>query len=87
MADHRRGDAPQEWKSQGVKIEGAESAWRGVLGPDSPALGERADTEPLTLAQVAATLAAAVDENHCAAVRSAARAIPEVLGRTPAQKP
>jgi hypothetical protein len=56
--DHGRGDPPVEWKSHNNKIAGAEYIWAAFLGPDTPALGERRDVEPITQNQIAATLAA-----------------------------
>jgi hypothetical protein len=82
-ADHGRGNAPQEWKSHGKKIEGSENDWIAIVGPDTPPLGERTAAAPLTLSQVAATLAAVLGEDYAAAVPGAAPPIPEVVGRTP----
>ena len=42
--DHGRGEAPQGWRSHGEKVEGSEAIWIAVLGPDTPALGERSET-------------------------------------------
>jgi hypothetical protein len=83
VADHGRGDGPQEWRNHGAKTNGAENIWIAVIGPDTPALGERTNTEPLTLAQVAATLAAALREDYCAAVPNAAPPIADVFVRAP----
>ncbi len=44
--DHGRGDAPVEWKSHGAKIKGSERIWIAVIGPDTPALGERKSSPP-----------------------------------------
>jgi hypothetical protein len=78
--DHGRGHGPEEWKNHGAKIDGAENVWFAMLGPNTPALGERTSTEPLTLAQVAATLAAALGEDYCGAVPQAARPIVDAVG-------
>jgi len=56
--DHGRGDPPVDWKSHNAKIAGAEYIWAAFLGPDTPALGELRDVEPITQSQIAATLAA-----------------------------
>jgi hypothetical protein len=56
--DHGRGDGLENWKHHGEKYEGAEDIWIAVLGPDTPALGERKDCERVTQSQIAATLAA-----------------------------
>jgi hypothetical protein len=78
--DHGRGDGP-EWKHHGKKIAGAENVWTAVLGPDTPALGEYKPEEPVILAQVAATVAAAVCEDYPAAAPQAANPLPGVLGK------
>lgn len=58
--DHGRGSGLKEWRNHGAKVEGAEDIWIAVMGPDTPALGERRIVPPVTQAQIAATLAAAV---------------------------
>ena len=77
--DHGRGDAPVDWKSHGRDIRRSEFIWLAVLGPDTPALGERAKVPLVTQSQVAATLAALVGEDYCAAVPQAAKPIPDVV--------
>lgn len=77
--DHGRGSAPKEWRSHGVKIDGAENIWMAFMGPDTPALGERANTERHTQSQIAATLAAFFGEDYHAAVPKSGIAIPDVL--------
>lgn len=72
--DHGRGSGA-EWKGHGEKIAGAQNVWVAAIGPGVPPLGERTNTEPLTLAQVAATVAAAIGEDYRAAVPQAAPAI------------
>jgi hypothetical protein len=59
-ADHGRGSGDREWKSHGEKIEGAQNIWIAVIGPDTPALGERASIAPVTQSQIAATIASLV---------------------------
>ncbi len=58
--DHGRGDWPVDWKSHGAKIKGSNSWWMAILGPDTPALGERKNLGPVSQNQVAATAAAAL---------------------------
>src|SRR5258706_211857 len=53
--DHGRGSGPTEWKSHGEKIPESDKIWIGVMGPDTPALRERAETATVTPSQVAAT--------------------------------
>lgn len=77
--DHGRGSGPEEWKSHGDKHAGSENVWCAIIGPDTPALGVRADHPPLTLGQLAATAAAAVGEDYCAAVPQAAPPLPEAI--------
>jgi hypothetical protein len=59
-----------------------------IIGPDTPALGERGGSDsayedPILLAQVAATLAAAVGQDYVAAQPRAARAIEGAIERQP----
>jgi dienelactone hydrolase len=61
--DHGRGSGLTEWKSHGEKIPESEKMWIAVLGPDTPALGERTNTATVTQSQVAATVAAALGED------------------------
>lgn len=78
--DHGRGDAPVEWKSHGKKIARSEFIWIGVMGPDTPALGERANVPPVTQSQVPATLAALAGLDYCAEVPQAAKPIADAVG-------
>lgn len=77
--DHGRGFAPKEWKSHGVKYEGSENMWIAVIGPDTPALGERKDCDRVTQSQIAATLAALLGEDYRAEHPRAGEAIADVL--------
>lgn len=79
--DHGRGRTPKDWNSHNKTTPGSEETWLAVLGPQTPPLGERADTAPVTSAQIAATVAALVGEDFHAAVPNAAPPITEVLGR------
>lgn len=72
--DHGRGPAPTEWKNHGAKVPGAEFFWFGIVGPDTPARGEVSDAD-ITQTQVAATLAAALGYDYCAAVPKAGKPI------------
>jgi hypothetical protein len=76
--DHGRGDAPVDWKSHGRDIQRSEFIWLAVLGPDTPALGERSNVPLVTQSQVAATLASFLGEDYCAAVPQAAKPIADV---------
>ena len=77
--DHGRGDAPVEWKSHGAKVKGSEAIVIGVLGPDTPALGERKGTTLVTQGQVAATIAALLGEDYVAETPAATRPIVEAI--------
>jgi len=79
--DHGRGSEPEDWKSHGEKIPASRNMWIAVLGPDTPALGERAETAPVTQAQVAATVAALLGEDFTASVPAAAPPIADALRR------
>lgn len=79
--DHGRGSGPVEWKDHGAKQKGSENIWIAVLGPDTESLGERTRTNPLTQAQIAATLAALLGENYRGDVPAAAPPIEDVLAK------
>jgi len=57
--DHGRGSGLVDWKEHGrVEQPGSENIWLGIIGPDTPPLGERHDVPPIQQAQIASTLAA-----------------------------
>jgi hypothetical protein len=78
-ADHGRGDGPK-WADHGAAIEGAEHIWLGVLGPDTPALGERANIPSIGQNQIAATLAKLLGEDYQAEVPKAGGPVGDVVG-------
>jgi len=78
-ADHGRGSGPVEWKDHGKKQKGSENIWLAVIGPDTPALGERANTAPLTQSQIAATVAAFLGQDFRRASPRAAAPVSDVL--------
>jgi hypothetical protein len=80
-ADHGRGSGPTEWKEHGVKEKGSENIWIAVMGPDTPALGERSNVAPVTQAQIAATVAGFVGKDYWKDVPRAAGPILDVLGK------
>ena len=54
--DHGRGTNPkEEWKSHGNTYKGSEYIWMGVIGPDTPSLGEVTRKERIFQNQFAAT--------------------------------
>ena len=73
--DHGRGSTRVDWTDHGKKVPGAEFIWIAVLGPDTPALGERENVET-TQGQVAATIAKLLGEDFKAASPKAAAALP-----------
>ncbi|HOB33152.1 MAG TPA: AP protein, partial [Verrucomicrobiota bacterium] len=77
--DHGRGSGLQDWRDHNAAIDGAENVWLAFLGPDTPAFGERTNTERLTLSRIAATLAAFLGEDYHAAVPQSGPVIDEVL--------
>jgi hypothetical protein len=78
-ADHGRGLGVLKWRDHGKKVIGAEDIWLGVVGPDTPALGERSEIPDVHQSQIAATLAAILGEDYNADVPKAGRPIADVL--------
>lgn len=70
--DHGRGSGPIDWKEHGVEQPGSENVWIAIVGPDTPALGERHGGNPVVQAQIAATLAAFLGEDFRSAQPTAA---------------
>jgi dienelactone hydrolase len=73
--DHGRGHGLTGWKDHGRKIPESRDIWIAVMGPDTPALGERAQGEAVTQSQVAATVAAVLGEDFAPSVPGVARPI------------
>ena len=73
--DHGRGATRADWTDHGKNVPGAEFVWIAVLGPDTPALGERENVET-TQSQIAATIARGVGEDFSTASPKAARPLP-----------
>ena len=67
--------------NHGKEVPESKYIWMAFLGPDTPALGERSQIPAVTQSQIAATLAAIVDENYHAAVPKAGKPISDVLSR------
>ena len=78
--DHGRGSGLKEWRNHGAKVEGAEDIWVAVMGPNTPALGERHEVPTVTQSQIAATVAAALGLDW-AAVSGAAQPLPVFAGK------
>ena len=79
-ADHGRGSGPNGWKDHGEKVDGSEGIWLAAIGPDTPRLGERFQTAPITQTQIAATIAALLGHDYPAAVPKAGLPIADLLG-------
>jgi hypothetical protein len=75
--DHGRGSGPVDWKEHGVDQKGSENIWIAVLGPDTPALGERANIA-VTQAQIADTVAALLGKDYAKDVPAAAPSLPDI---------
>jgi hypothetical protein len=78
--DHGRGSGPKGWRDHGENVEGAQNIWIAVLGPDTPALGERSNAPAVTQSQIAATVAALLGEDWNAEQPRAGRVLPGVVG-------
>ena len=74
--DHGRGSGPVEWKDHGVDQKGSGNIWIAVIGPDTRPLGERANIDPVTQAQIAATVAAFLGKDFAHDVPAAAPPLP-----------
>lgn len=82
LPDHGRGDertSPTDWNNHGAKHPGSADIWMAIIGPDSPALGERGEGASVTQSQVAATVAALLGEDYLAAQPKAGPAIRDAL--------
>jgi Metalloenzyme superfamily len=79
--DHGRGSGLVEWKEHGVDEKGSENIWIAVLGPDTPALGERANVPAVTQAQIAATVAALLGKEFQKEIPAAAEPLPVMKTR------
>ena len=77
--DHGRGAAASDWTDHGRKVPAAERTWIAVMGPGTPPLGLR-ENVTVTTAQVAATIAALVEEDYRRGFPAAAPKLTGVLG-------
>jgi hypothetical protein len=76
--DHGRGSGPEGWKDHDREIPGSADMWIAVLGPDTPAFGERRAAPLVTQSQIAATVAALLGYDYRKAFPSAAPPLPDV---------
>ncbi len=74
--DHGRGSGLMEWKEHGVDEKGSENIWIAIIGPDTPPRGERENIDPVTQAQIAATVAALLGQDYLRDVPAAAKPLP-----------
>jgi hypothetical protein len=79
--DHGRGSGLTEWKDHGAQQKGSENIWIAVIGPDTPGLGERINTEAVTQSQIAATVAALLGKDYRKAVPAAAPPLAGIIGK------
>lgn len=73
--DHGRGRDAETWNEHNDRTPGSEEVWVALLGP-KVAGGERSQQDPMTLSQVAATVAALASEDYRASMTAAAPALP-----------
>jgi hypothetical protein len=85
--DHGRGSGLEEWKEHGVEEKGSENIWIGVLGPDTDPLGERANTAPVTQAEIASTIAELLGKDLRKASPEAAPPLPVIVRQPVANSP
>ena len=78
LPDHGRGRGFL-WGLHAWPIPGSGQTWMAFLGPDTPPLGERKLTAPVTESQIPATLAALLGEDFDASIPKAGTPIMEVL--------
>ena len=71
-ADHGRGHGQTGWKEHGHEYPGSENIWIAIIGPDTPARGERHHIAAVKQAQIAATIAALLGEDFRSTVPKAA---------------
>jgi hypothetical protein len=79
--DHGRGGGLEEWKNHGSDQKGSENIWIAVIGPDTPALGERSNVETVTQSQIAETVSALLGKDYHGSFPLAAPALP-ITGTT-----
>jgi len=80
LPDHGRGNGAN-WIDHGQKIPESAQTWMAFLGPDTPPLGERKQSQAVTESQIAATLATMLGEDYRASVPKAGAPISDVLRR------
>ena len=76
--DHGRGSGLVDWKEHGVDQKGSENIWIAIMGPDTPARGERENSGTVTQAQIAATVAAFLGQDFPHEVPAAAAPLADI---------
>ncbi len=79
--DHGRGAGVKDWWDHGPEVAGAEATWAAVMGPDTPALGERGNGASLFNRRIAGTIAALFGEDYGRHQRRAGARHPELFAR------
>jgi len=79
LPDHGRGSGVASWGSHGKDIDESKSIWIAIMGPDTPALGDRKGVTGVTQSQVAATVAKLLGEDYNAAQPKAAAPIADAI--------
>jgi hypothetical protein len=77
--DPGRGSGRREWGDHGEKIPDSKYIWMAFLGPDTPPLGERANVQPVSQNQIAATLAALLGLDYSRDTPKAGQPISDVI--------
>jgi hypothetical protein len=80
LTDHGRGSDEKTWNDHGDDMPDSRYIWMAFLGPDTAARGDRSKVEAVTQNQVAATLAALLEEDYAHDVSQAGPPITDVLG-------
>jgi len=78
-SDHGRGSGRRDWRDHGEKIPDSKYIWMAFLGPDTSPLGNRANVQPVSQNQIAATLAALLGEDYPKDVPKAGQPISDAI--------
>lgn len=78
-ADHGRGSGPVDWRSHGKEVPESADDWIAVLGPDTPALGERVNGPAQSQSQIAATIATLLGFDYRAFSKQAGEPLQNVV--------
>lgn len=84
VADHGRGRGARDWTDHGSDIAGSDETWIAMIGPAIAPTGEQRGGAGVTLAQIAATVAAALGLDYVSEVPRAAPPLPATARRVTA---